>query len=63
MLRRSIFLLVFAGLFVLLCVGWALSTQALADGSDQITPTEPQIQIEISAFDPIPPPPPPPPRK
>jgi len=61
MSRRGILLLVFAGLFVLFCVGWALATQALADGAGQISDVGPQVQqAPISAYDPIPPPPPPP---
>jgi hypothetical protein len=64
MLRRGTLLLVFTGLFVIFCVGWALTTQALADGSNPPIAAEQQIvQQEISAFNPVPPPPPPPPRK
>ena len=62
MSRRGILLLVLAGLFVLFCAGWALTTQALAGEAGLIS--EPQItQANISAFDPVPPPASPPPRK
>jgi hypothetical protein len=60
MSRRGVLLAVFVALFVLLCVGWAIASQALAGDSGRIAAAGQQTtEMGVSAFDPITPPPPP----